>query len=63
MINTIRENTILTTRNNDPSQTLTTGHRATLSDENRKSLIKKYETLLIDGVSRKEAARQVGYSL
>ena len=48
MINTIRENAILTTRNNDPSQTLITGHRTTLSDENRKALIEKYETLLIN---------------
>ena len=43
----------MTTRNNDPSQTLTTGHRTTLSDENRKALLEKYETLLIDGVSSK----------
>jgi len=48
MIITIRENAILITRNNDPSQTLTTGHRTTLSEENRKALIEKYETLLID---------------
>ena len=54
----MRENTILT-----PTQTLTTGHQTTLSDENREALLEKYETLLIDGVSSKEAAGKVGYSL
>ena len=59
----MRENTILTARTNYPTQTLTTGHQTTLSDENRKALLEKYETLLIAGVSSKEADRQVGYSL
>ena len=59
----MRENTILTTRTNDPAQTLTTGHQTTLSDEKRKALLEKYGTLLIDGVSSNEAAGQVGYSL
>jgi hypothetical protein len=49
--------------NNDPSQNLTTGHQFTVSDENRKALLGKYETLLIDGVSSKKAAGQVRYSL
>jgi hypothetical protein len=35
----------------------------TMNNDHRISLLKKYDTLLIAGVSRKEAAQQVGYSL
>ncbi len=34
-----------------------------MNNDHRISLLKKYDTLLIDGVSPKEAAQQVGYSL
>ena len=34
-----------------------------MNNDPRKALLEKYDTLLIDGVSPKEAAQQVGYSL
>ena len=38
-------------------------HHYTMNNDPRKALLEKYDTLLIDGVSPKEAAQQVGYSL
>ena len=34
-----------------------------MNNDHRIALLEKYDTLLIDGVSPKEAAQQVGYSL